>query len=69
MLRKFMALAGFSVLSACVSTAEPSPALQKLQAACDGGDTAACQAVVDVEQRERQRVTDMWFGDDVLILK
>jgi hypothetical protein len=68
MIRKFIVLVGCSVLAACVSSADQSSALKRLQAACDGGDTAACQTVVDIEQRERQRVTDMWFGDDVVFV-
>jgi len=51
---KVIALFLAVAVSGCVDTLPPAPsaAQQKLQAACDGGDTSACKAILDKEERE-----------------
>ena len=64
MIQKSVLLIALSALTACVSdSASQSPALEKLQVACNAGDTTACKSVVDIEQRERERISEMWFGE------
>ena len=54
-MRYFVVLA-LVALTGCEEVAPVvSPAMQKLLASCDAGDTKACVTVADLEQRERER--------------
>lgn len=60
-LRKLIVLLAFPLFG-CVETAQPvSPAVAKLQAACNGGDLQSCAVVADMEnQRQVAAAQNPW---------
>ena len=51
-MRRFSLLT-LALLSGCIEPDAPSPAVQKLQEACQAGDMVACGKVADLEQQRR----------------
>ena len=49
------------LLSGCADPA-PNPALVKLSSACDAGDTKACAAVLDYQQRQAAGLAALTAG-------
>lgn len=51
---KIVALTLTLTICGCVDApaVQPSPAQQKMQAACDAGDMAACKVILDKDERE-----------------
>lgn len=45
------------VASGCVEPPPPTQAEVALQGACNSGDIRACQTIVEMQQRERERVS------------
>jgi hypothetical protein len=53
-MRKYILLS-FLAVSGCVEPPPPTQAQVALEGACQDGDVGACQTIVEMEQRERER--------------